>query len=149
MKNTFPTSRIANQLIGAAFALIAVCSFSFISPSPAPVGEQPGGGKSITATEAKDMIANFPKWKASSGTKGGYLSRTALDVMFGANPTATGIFWYMGSDTDGNSFNLIIEPGISALNSVDQSAHTSIFRSETMCPPSAEVLASKPDDVNF
>ena len=134
MKKTILNSRIANQLIGASFTLIAVCSFSFISPEPAPVGDMPGGGKSITAQEATAMIADFPKWKATSGKKGGYLSKTALDAIFTANPTATGIFWYMGSDPTGNDFNLIVEPGSSALNSVNMNARTSIFTSETMCP---------------
>lgn len=134
MKKTILNSRILNQLIGASFALIAVFSFSFISPEPAPVGDLPGGGKSITATEATAMIANFPKWKATSGKKGGYLSKTALDAIFTANPTATGIFWYMGSDTSGAAFNLIVEPGTSALNGVNTSTRTSIFVSETMCP---------------
>ncbi|MCX6275776.1 MAG: hypothetical protein NTV09_11285 [Bacteroidetes bacterium] len=127
-------SRIANQLIGASFTLIAVCSFSFISPEPAPVGDLPGGGKSITAAEATAMIANFPKWKATSGKKGGYLSKTAINAIFTANPTATGLFWYMGSDVNGNTFNLIVEPGTSTLNGVNTTANTSIFVSETMCP---------------
>jgi hypothetical protein len=134
MKKAILSSRIANQLIGASFALIAVCTFSFISPEPTPVGDMPGGGKSITAQEATTMIADFPKWKATSGTKGGYLSKTALDAIFTANPTATGIFWYMGSDATGNAFNLIVEPGSSTLNGVNMDARTSIFTSETMCP---------------
>ncbi|MEO8087661.1 MAG: hypothetical protein ABI763_12615 [Bacteroidota bacterium] len=137
MKNSILKSSLANQLMGAAIVLIAVCLFSFINPernTPNQVGDEPGGGKSISAVEARGMMANFPKWKPTNGQKGGYLSKKAFDAIFLANPTSTGIYWYLGTAVDGKDLNLIVEPGISLLNGVNLANPSSIFMSETMCP---------------
>ncbi len=146
MKTSLLKSTIFHQLTGAAIALTLVCLFSFINPLEKPGtlpggGQEPGGGKSITAETGKEMIANFPKWQASSGQMGGYLSKTILDTLFATHPTATGIYWYMGSDAAGATFNLIVEPGTSRLNGVNLNVSSSIFVSETMCPTECGSLA--------
>ncbi|CAN5507606.1 hypothetical protein BH11BAC1_BH11BAC1_30460 [soil metagenome] len=137
MKNSILKSSIANQLMGAGIALISVCLFSFIYPernTHNPVGDEPGGGKSISAVEAKGMMANFPNWKPTIGQKGGYLSKKVFDAIFLANPNSTGIYWYLGTAVDGNELKLIVEPGVSILNGVNLENPSSIFMSETMCP---------------
>ena len=146
MKKSILKSKLAHQLTGAAFTLAAIALFSFISPKEnnilSPFGEEPGGGKTITSATGKEYIANFPKWKASSGQKGGYLSKTALYTLFDANPAASGIFWYMGTDVNGSTFNLIIEPGTSVHNGIDTTVKSLIFMSESMCPTDCGGLAN-------
>ncbi len=137
MNTSFINSRIVNQLTGAAIALIAVTLFSFISPGKniQPItGDETGGGKTITAEDAQALISNFPKWKATSGQKGGYLSKLALDAMFTADPEAKGIYWYMGSNDKGETFNLIVEPGTAVENGIDQKVPSNIFVTESICP---------------